>query len=260
MRCPTPSEYEHWRRQPTIIIDLSVPDEPTHIRGGERDRSVGWLPISACVGVLAVSAFWIALTGEWRASALARDLVSGRAFLDPGPPALIPPSSAGVVAFVEPVEREVCVAEAEAFDAAAAAEVRVAEMSEPEAAAPEPKARQVGLLQEALREGRELLWRRHHGGAKAAYRRALALQPGHPGAMRGLAKVALATGDLDEALHYARRAVTRGPFHAEYHLLLADVLRAHGSIAEAELADADASRLQKKPIDRATRSLPPNPF
>jgi tetratricopeptide (TPR) repeat protein len=161
---------------------------------------------------------------------------------------------------VEPVEREVCVAEAEAFDAAAAAEVRVAEMSEPEAAAPEPKARQVGLLQEALREGRELLWRRHHGGAKAAYRRALALQPGHPGAMRGLAKVALATGDLDEALHYARRAVTRGPFHAEYHLLLADVLRAHGSIAEAELADADASRLQKKPIDRATRSLPPNPF
>ncbi len=258
MRSPAPHDDEHWRRQPTIIIDLSVPVEPTHI---DRDRRVsfGSSTRSVCVGLVAVSSFWLTLLFEPPGSMLMRDADSGLSLLTPeppaGPPTFAPQAVAspagGLKAQPEPDDEAWTVESSIDEDVAPAREVpELAGAGGPQAAP----------LHDALRRGGRRLSQADYVGAQAAYRVALSIEPGHLPALRGLAKAALAGGNFDVALRCARRAVKRAPFHAEYRLLLGDVLRAHGLISEAEIEYEHAARLQRKPLDRAARSLPANPF
>jgi cytochrome c-type biogenesis protein CcmH/NrfG len=115
-------------------------------------------------------------------------------------------------------------------------------------------------VREAVRDGRRLLLRQRFDEAEDVYRAALEVRPGNPALLLGMSKAALAQGDLDRALGYARKAVQRAPSHASYHLALGDVLRALGKTAEADAAYDRATKLSPKPVDRVTKILPPNPF
>jgi predicted negative regulator of RcsB-dependent stress response len=80
-------------------------------------------------------------------------------------------------------------------------------------------------------------------------------------ALAGLARVYLARGKLDRARAFAERAVQQAPYQAPYRVLLGDVLRTASESQAAESEYRLASRLNpSKPIDRADRSLPTNPF
>jgi len=288
MSSPSPLEYEQWRRQPTIIIDLSLPEEVTLTASDGRRQSAHWMSLSARAAAMALGVFCLA--GDWTASALSRAPTSEvplRAAVPARPSSAatpdgvrsdVPPSGAsqlrgqlnqgggasmGAGVSAEPAKREVSIAGDELAGAEEAADRTVIEVPGHDEVVLSPglsKEQRAINVRETLREARQMSEQGDHDGARATFRRALALEPGHLPALRGLARTALAMGELDVALHIARRTVMRGPFAPEHQLLLGDVLRARGSLAEAEVAYQRASKLRRRPLDRAARSLPPNPF
>jgi hypothetical protein len=109
--------------------------------------------------------------------------------------------------------------------------------------------------------GRHLLAQHRLTAAAAAFERVLAVRRGHPGALCGLARVALSRGDLDVARKFAERCVGRGPHHAAHHIVLGDALRTLGEVRAADAAYRRASLLRpSRPVDTAARTLPANPF
>ena len=76
------------------------------------------------------------------------------------------------------------------------------------------------------------------------FREALALRPGYPGALGGLAELAIGRGDDAAALSYLRRA-GRDSVVPEYQATLGDVLERLGRLPEARRAWAEADRLER---------------
>jgi len=80
--------------------------------------------------------------------------------------------------------------------------------------------------------------------AEAAYRTALAADPGYAHAQAGLARVLAARGRFDAAVHLLRRAVTAVPL-PQYAIALGDTLRAARRPAAASRADGLVDVLER---------------
>lgn len=70
-------------------------------------------------------------------------------------------------------------------------------------------------------------------GSRAAFYSVLAEYPDDPNAVHGLARVALARGDLADAERHARQAVSINPAAGEYRTTLAEVLAAVGAASRS---------------------------
>lgn len=100
-------------------------------------------------------------------------------------------------------------------------------------------------IQAQIGLGRLLARRQDHGGAKESFRAALGLDPGHPGAHRGLAEMSAREGSYDEAASHYREVVERLPGDEDARLGLAYVLL---------LAERDAAA--RRGLEEALRALP----
>jgi tetratricopeptide (TPR) repeat protein len=126
--------------------------------------------------------------------------------------------------------------------------------------APAAEATNADLMSE-VRAARRLLKQRRFDEAEAAFRAVLEQRSVHPAALSGLARVQLARGRFDDALHFAERAVRSAPYHGAYHLVLGDALRANGDVTSAQTEYALAKELTpNSKVDEAERVLPANPF
>ncbi len=247
MSSPTPPDYARWLKQPSIIVDPEVYPEPLTgsvpaLRARLRAACGVMVGSTACAAVVAVTVFSVSHADEWLSHGHAHTRADG------------PERTPATFASVAPVLR------------AAALESKAAKPAEGGLAAGPASAPSVSteqpadLVREAVRDGRRLLLRQRFDEAEEVYRAALEVRPGNPALLLGMSKAALAQGDLDRALGYARTAVKRAPSHAVYHSVLGDVLRALGHTAEADAAYERAAKLSPKPVDRVTKILPPNPF
>jgi len=81
------------------------------------------------------------------------------------------------------------------------------------------------------------------GAAEARYRRALELEPGHPGALLNLGNLVYARGELEPARELYRGAVRASPDYPEGHYNLANVLDDLGLSDAAVSAYEEALRL-----------------
>jgi tetratricopeptide (TPR) repeat protein len=70
--------------------------------------------------------------------------------------------------------------------------------------------------------------------AQAEYQRALALEPGNPAAMLGLATSYLSNNDNDKAMETARTALERSPQDPELNMIVAEAMVVKFEFAEAE--------------------------
>lgn len=70
--------------------------------------------------------------------------------------------------------------------------------------------------------------------AEAEYQKALALEPGNPAAMLGLASAYLSNNNIEKAVETARLALERSPDDPELSLVMAEALVAKNQFAEAE--------------------------
>ena len=70
--------------------------------------------------------------------------------------------------------------------------------------------------------------------AEAEYQKALALEPGNPAAMLGLASAYLSDNKLEKAIETARAALERSPQESELNLIVAEAMMAGHRFAEAE--------------------------
>ena len=129
----------------------------------------------------------------------------------------------------------------------------------PVEAAPKAAAASSDLMAE-VRSARRLLKARRFEEAEAAFRAVLDQRSTHPAALSGLARVELARGHLEDALHYAERAVRSAPYQGAYHLVLGDALKANGDVQNSQTEYALAKELSPRGMDEAERSLPANPF
>ena len=81
--------------------------------------------------------------------------------------------------------------------------------------------------------------------AAAAYERATALNPDHPGCFAGLGAARLAAGDATGAIIAYREAIRRAPVHSGYHAALGRAYRAAGQSDLAAAAYREAVRLDR---------------
>ena len=81
--------------------------------------------------------------------------------------------------------------------------------------------------------------------AKTAFEQALTLAPGHPGALLGLARVAVAQRDLDGALKLVDQALAKSPRDIETLLFKGDLLRASGKPEQAVATLNDVLKVRK---------------
>jgi tetratricopeptide (TPR) repeat protein len=70
--------------------------------------------------------------------------------------------------------------------------------------------------------------------AEAEYQKALALEPGNPAAMLGLASAYMSDNSIDKAMETARTALERTPQDPEINMVLAETMVAKGQFVEAE--------------------------
>jgi predicted Zn-dependent protease len=70
--------------------------------------------------------------------------------------------------------------------------------------------------------------------AQDEYQKALALEPGNPAAMLGLAFAYLSNNSIDKAMETARTALERSPQDPELNMVVAEAMVAKGQFAEAE--------------------------
>jgi len=70
--------------------------------------------------------------------------------------------------------------------------------------------------------------------AQEEYQKALALEPGNPAAMLGLAFAYLSNNSIDKAMETARTALERSPQDPELNMVLAETMVAKAQFAEAE--------------------------
>ena len=70
--------------------------------------------------------------------------------------------------------------------------------------------------------------------AQAEYQKVLALEPGNPAAMLGLATSYLSNNNNDKAMETARTALERSPQDPELNMILAEAMVANNQFAEAE--------------------------
>jgi predicted Zn-dependent protease len=128
-------------------------------------------------------------------------------------------------------------------------------------AAPEANSKVVvpDLMSE-VRAGRRFLKARRFDEAEATFRAVLEQRSTQPAALSGLARVELARGHLEDALHYAERAVRAAPYQGAYHLVLGDALKANGDVTNSQTEYALAKELSPRGMDEAERALPANPF
>lgn len=90
-----------------------------------------------------------------------------------------------------------------------------------------------------------IAWLRNTDPAAAARqaRDLVAMLPGHPTAIAGLAGALRRTGELDEAWALAREAIRLAPHDGTHHALLARIALARGDLPAARCALGDAQRL-----------------
>ncbi len=91
-------------------------------------------------------------------------------------------------------------------------------------------------------QGSALRKRRKLGPARAKYRAALQIYPGHARALYGLAQLAMQQHDGKQAVELALELVRAEPDQASYSLLLGDAYRAAGKPKEAREAWQNAAR------------------
>ncbi|WP_263366536.1 tetratricopeptide repeat protein [Edaphobacter bradus] len=91
--------------------------------------------------------------------------------------------------------------------------------------------------------------RERYGDARAEYQKALALSPGDPAALAGLASAALRDGNVDQAFEAAQKALERAPEDPEINLLMAEAL-----VERHELPDAEP--FLKKGLNAKPQMLP----
>lgn len=84
--------------------------------------------------------------------------------------------------------------------------------------------------------------------AKAAFDQALQIKPDSPEALIGLAKHALAEGNIEAATRYSEQALAKNPKHAHAWLFKADLLRAQGKIEPALAAYEQTLKLQSNNV------------
>ena len=70
--------------------------------------------------------------------------------------------------------------------------------------------------------------------AQAEYQKALALEPGNPAAMLGLASAYLSNNNIEKAMETARAALEHNPQDPELNLIMAETMVARSKYAEAE--------------------------
>ena len=70
--------------------------------------------------------------------------------------------------------------------------------------------------------------------AQAEYQKVLALEPGNPAAMLGLALAYLSNNNIDKAMETARTALQRSPQDPELNMVVAEAMVARKQFAEAE--------------------------
>jgi tetratricopeptide (TPR) repeat protein len=87
-------------------------------------------------------------------------------------------------------------------------------------------------------------------GARRAFREALALDPGDPLSLQGLAALHAARGEYDEAIRLYRVVIARGPA-PDAHVALAELLASLERDAEAGAHYAAAERLERDEIRRS---------
>lgn len=265
----TPLDYKRWQTEPSIVIDPSLLSEmaPPPPSLGRRLAGVTLTTVRtvACAGVVGVTLFSVAHADKWLAkghhSVHAAEAVTQHP-VEPTP--LVEdievraemPAPQALRAVNKPVPAEAVPApQVERLEQAATEAAVESEQDEATEHAAEHEA-----LRAALRSGRRALLQNRIDDSEAAYGSILSYRPRHPGALAGLARVGLARGDLDTAYKFAQQAVRFAPAHAVYHATLADVLRARGETAGADLEYEAAARLSRKPLDRAAKILPENPF
>jgi Flp pilus assembly protein TadD len=141
-------------------------------------------------------------------------------------------------------------------------EERLDARAEAPAAAPAPVASKTTAaeMMAEVRAARRLLKARRFEEAESAFRSVLDQRSTHPAALSGLARVELARGHLEDALHYAERAVRSAPYQGAYHLVLGDALKANGDVQNSQTEYALAKELSPHGMDEAERALPANPF
>jgi tetratricopeptide (TPR) repeat protein len=76
--------------------------------------------------------------------------------------------------------------------------------------------------------------RERYGDAQAEYEKALALSPGDPAALAGLASAALRDGNVNKAIESAQLALERTPDDSEINLLMGEALVERHDLANAE--------------------------
>lgn len=243
----TPPDYARWLSEPSIVIDpgLFADARP---RWGRRllCAALSVLRSVACVGVLGVTLFAVAHADKW----LARGHGDVHAAERHAPTRMLAAATPAPKVLSAPaVEVESLAAKAPSAATGPVVEAGAADMLASEE-----------VLHETLRKARRLLNQHRLDEADAAYSQVLSVRSRHPGALAGRARVQLARGELDRALELAQTAVRSAPAHAVYHVTLADVLRARGEPDAADVELAMAERLSQKPVDRAAKLLPDNPF
>lgn len=266
----TPPDYTRWLTEPSIVIDPSLLSDmrPPAPSLGRRLARVTLTAVRtiACASVVGVTLFSVAHADKWLAKGHHNSAHAAESVTQPtvAPTPLVEdlevhadmPAAQAIAAVHQPLPVPVApVAQVERLEQAATEAPSLSEQNDAAELAAEEEA-----VRTALRTGRRALMHNRVEDAEAAYGSILAHRPRHPGALAGLARVGLARGDLDTAYKFAQQAVRFAPAHAVYHTTLADVLRARGETAGADLEYETAARLSKKPLDRAAKMLPENPF
>ncbi len=282
----TPPDYARWLAEPSIVIDPALLAPPAAQRPslGRRLARVTFTTLRtvACAGIVGVTLFSVAHADKW----LARGHNSAHAAESSQLFAAADNTRGTQLGESQPAFQQASVAiDAQRADSAVPAALAVVAAEEPQVAAADAVAAKPAVseeieepsdelgpavvieanladaeLREALRSGRRALNQNRLSDSEAAYGSVLVERPHHPGALAGLSRVALARGDLDGAYKLAQQAMHAAPSHAVYHVTLAHVLRARGETAGADLEYEAAARLSRKPLDRAAKMLPANPF
>ncbi len=252
MSSTTPPSYEQRLDEPSMVVDPGLYEDVRRAQRLARATSLS-VRVLACVGVVGVTVFSLALADRW----LSRGHASAHAAesrFEAKPTAERRAAASGVtstphVGVGEPLVTQVVEPLPPAPTEAA-----------PTEAAPIEPAPAEDTSVETLLSARRSLKKYKLDEAEAAYRSVLRGRTGHPGALAGMARVAMARGDLDGALRLAKLAVAAAPSHAVYHLTLAEVLRLRSESAAAEAEFVIAERLSGTRVDRGVRGLAANPY
>jgi tetratricopeptide (TPR) repeat protein len=190
--------------------------------------------LGAALGFIAVPWFWRAGSQSVAAPSRPTNAVPAAQKLEATklPPAANPARDAERA----PTQDQPAVAEADAEPRAGASDE---EGSASGSLTSIPPSRRASAL---VSRGHDLRKRRQYAQAKARYEQALALLPGYPRALAGLAQLSIAQNRGKEAVQFAQRLTSARPGQATYQLLLGDAYKAANMPKEAQQAWQTAAR------------------